>query len=214
MRATRLIFVRHGESNVTVEQIVGGARSCTGLSPLGVRQAVALRDRLARESVAVDVLLSSTLPRARETTEVIQPVLGAGITFVEDLEEQRPGAADGCPFVDFDARFGMFDFRAEPDRPMAPGGESLREFHERVARTLREIEADYAGLTVMAVCHGGVIDVAFREYLSIGLAGEFDLWTLNTSLTEFHFTHRQPRPQLRRYNDAAHIADLPPKTEL
>ena len=73
------------------------------------------------KGATADVVLSSPLPRARETAEIIAPVLGRPIEFVADLEEHRPGEADGCPFVDFADRFGMFDFRAEPDRPFAPG---------------------------------------------------------------------------------------------
>jgi len=209
--ATKIILVRHAESNVTVSQIVGGELTCTGLSELGVRQAHRLRDRLLDEAATADVVLSSPLPRARETAEIIAPVLGRPIEFVADLEEHRPGEADGCPFVDFADRFGLFDFRAEPDRPFAPGGESLREFHERVVAQLQRIEADHQGSTVVAVCHGGVIDAAFRFYLSIGISDTFDLWTLNTSLTEFVVAGSGAR-QLRRYNDAAHLIGLPAKT--
>lgn len=209
--ATKIILVRHAESNVTVSQIVGGELTCTGLSELGIRQAQRLRDRLRDEAATADVVLSSPLPRARETAEIIAPVLGRPIEFVADLEEHRPGEADGCPFVDFADRFGLFDFRAEPDRPFAPGGESLREFHERVVARLQRIEADHEGATVVAVCHGGVIDAAFRFYLSIGISDTFDLWTLNTSLTEFVVAESGAR-QLRRYNDAAHLSGLPAKT--
>jgi probable phosphoglycerate mutase len=152
------------------------------------------------------------LPRARQTADAIAPVLGAPIELVPELEEHRPGEADGCPFVDFPERFGMFDFRAEPDRPFAPGGESLRQFYDRVVGLLRRIEDDHAGSMVVAVCHGGVIDAAFRFYLSIGLSDAFDLWTLNTSITEFAILTPGGRPQLRRYNDAAHLRGLPPKT--
>ena len=210
--ATKIILVRHAESNVTVSQIVGGELTCTGLSELGVRQAERLRDRLRDEGAAADVVLSSPLPRARETAEILAPVLGRPIEFFPDLEEHRPGEADGCPFVDFPDRFGMFDFRAEPDRPFAPGGETLREFHERVITRLQRIEVDHNGSTVVAVCHGGVIDAAFRHYLSIGIATPFDLWTLNTSLTEFVIPEVGARVQLRRYNDAAHLTGLPAKT--
>ena len=210
--ATKIILVRHAESNVTVSQIVGGELTCTGLSELGVRQAERLRDRWRVEGATADVVLSSPLPRARETAEILAPVLTQPIEFVPDLEEHRPGEADGCPFVDFGDRFGLFDFRAEPDRPFAPGGETLREFHERVVARLQRIEADHAGSTVVAVCHGGVIDAAFRHYLSIGISTPFDLWTLNTSLTEFVVGSAGARPQLRRYNDAAHLAGLPAKT--
>jgi probable phosphoglycerate mutase len=209
---TKIILVRHGESNVTVSQVVGGERTCTGLSELGVRQAERLRDRLQAEALPVNVLLSSPLPRALETAVILAPVLGLPIEVEPDLEEHRPGDADGCRFVDFDHRFGLFDWRSEPDRPLAPGGESLRQFHDRVIALLGRIEIEREGSTVLAVCHGGVIDAAFRTYLAIGLSGAFDLWTLNTSLTEFAITTRGARPQLRRYNDSAHLAGLPAKT--
>ena len=212
VNATRILFVRHAESNVTVSQVVGGELTCTGLSGLGFRQAERLRDRLTNERTTADVLLSSPLPRARQTAEIIAPALGVPIESVPDLEEHRPGEADGCPFIDFPERFGMFDFRAEPDRPFAPGGETLRQFYDRVVALLGCIERDHEGARVIAVCHGGVIDAAFRHYLSIGISHAFDLWTLNTSLTEFAIAKPGGRPQLRRYNDAAHLAGLPPKT--
>ena len=212
VNATRILLVRHAESNVTVSQVVGGELTCTGLSDLGFRQAEQLRQRLVRDQATADVLLSSHLPRARQTAEIIAPALGAEIELIPELEEHRPGEADGCPFIDFPERFGMFDFRAEPDRPFAPGGETLRQFYDRVVALLSRIENEHAGATVVAVCHGGVIDAAFRHYLSIGITGAFDLWTLNTSLTEFAIAKPAGRPQLRRYNDAAHLAGLPAKT--
>lgn len=187
MSGTRLLLVRHGESQVTVRRVVGGERTCTGLSPLGVRQAEALRDRLRREGPAhIDVLLASTLPRAYETAGII----GAALDVDEarrdpDLVEHRPGDADGVPFADFASRFDAFDLRLHPDRPLAPGGESLNEFRARVLGAVERIEADHRGGTVLVVCHGGVIDIVFREFLGVGLGAPFDLWTLNTSITEF-----------------------------
>ena len=55
---TRLVFVRHGESVVTVDRVLGGLKTCSGLSDLGVRQVEALRDRWTRtrELGTVDAL--------------------------------------------------------------------------------------------------------------------------------------------------------------
>ena len=44
---TRLVLIRHGESNTTVARVLGGPRTCSGLSELGRRQAERLRDRIA-----------------------------------------------------------------------------------------------------------------------------------------------------------------------
>jgi probable phosphoglycerate mutase len=209
---TTLFLVRHGESNVTVRQVVGGERTCDGLSPLGVQQAEALRDRLRTErGPAVDVLFASTLPRAHQTAAILAPALGdPGVRLDADLVEHRPGDADGVPFAEFADRFELFDLRAHPDRPLAPGGESLRQFHDRVRAAIRRIEAEFQGHRVMVVCHGGVIDAAFRDLLGLGLHAPFELWTLNTSITEL--AGAGDRWTLRRYNDAAHLAGLPPRT--
>ncbi len=66
---TRLVLIRHGESRSTVDRVVGGHRGCTGLTDRGVRQAKALRDRLARtgELAGAAAVLTSVLPRAIET---------------------------------------------------------------------------------------------------------------------------------------------------
>ena len=44
---TRLILIRHGESNAQTGGFMSGHNTCTGLSDLGRKQAGALHDRLA-----------------------------------------------------------------------------------------------------------------------------------------------------------------------
>jgi len=207
---TRLVLVRHGESVVTVNRVLGGARTCTGLSELGVRQVEALRDRWSRtvELGRVDTLYSSTLARARQTADIVAPVLG-GLPVVEDhdLREHDPGEADGMPFEDIAARYGDVDWGKEPYKVPIPGSESVAGFHHRVAVVLQRIATEHDGETVVVACHGGVIDIAMRSLLRAPMVGAFDLWTLNTSVTEFVRTG--PRWRLVRYNDAAHLEGLP-----
>ncbi len=62
------MLIRHGESNVTVNRIIGGHRTCNGLSELGRQQARRLRERLAgTRELSPDVLIASNFPRAIET---------------------------------------------------------------------------------------------------------------------------------------------------
>ncbi len=46
VEATRIVLIRHGESDAQERQIVGGHEGCLGLSQRGRTEAVALRDRL------------------------------------------------------------------------------------------------------------------------------------------------------------------------
>ncbi len=211
---TRLLLVRHGESEVTVKQIIGGDLACTGLSPLGRRQAEALGERYMQGyEPKVDALWSSTLPRAIETADLLSPSLGGlKVHTHPDLVERRPGEADGIGYQEFGSLFEWTsDFH--PHLPLAPGGESLAAFSYRTGQALYELVEGYPGTTMMVVCHGGVIDIAMRLFMGLGMNSQFVLWTLNTSITEFVTTDEPGVWRLVRYNDSAHLGGLPPRTE-
>lgn len=212
---TRLVLVRHGESEVTVARVLGGESSCTGLSELGRRQSRALGERLSvGHEPTIDAVWSSTLARAAETADILVEFLDVEeVRHDPELVERRPGEADGLTFEEFRRRYGV-DFLVDPYLPLSPGGESAAEFHLRAGRALARIVEQHRGETVMVVCHGGVIDVAFRDLLDLPRHGGFDLWTLNTSLTELvlRAVDESWRWRLVRYNDAAHLAGLPAET--
>jgi probable phosphoglycerate mutase len=214
---TRLLLVRHGESNATVHQLVGGTKGCTGLSELGRQQSARLRDRLAAGfEPTVDVLLASSLPRAIETAEIINECLRLELRVDIDLEEHRPGDADGLGWRDVEARFGPYEGSRYPHRRLAPGAESIAEFQHRVGATLDRLVGEHLGRCLLLSCHGGVIDMAFRGVLGLNHRTTYDLWTLNTSITELAARHppgvHPDRWRLVRYNDAAHLAGLPAAT--
>ena len=210
---TRVIAIRHGESQVTVRRVVGGPRTCTGLSELGVQQAERLRDRLARSGeVDATVLYSSAYPRARETAEIVAPALSLPVEVDAAFGEHDPGPdCDGLSFKEFVDRFGMPDWESDPHGITFPGGETIAEFDLRVGAAFSRVVREHAGGVIVIVCHGGVIDVLMRTALRAPTTGAFELHTSNTSLTEIVLT-RPGRWRLTRYNDAAHLEGLPKET--
>lgn len=213
---THLYLIRHGESyaNVNPGEAVAGMRGDKGLTPLGFRQAERLRDRLARtHEIAADVLYASTLPRARQTAETIAPALGLPIQFDDDLHELRPGEADGMTWKAMLDRYGHVDFRNDPYSPLSPGGETWAAFVLRVGKTLRRLTLANPGKTVVAVCHGGVIDASFAVFFNMPLLAPppARLYTHNTSITHWEYedeTEQSRHWRLVRYNDDAHVRDI------
>jgi 2,3-bisphosphoglycerate-dependent phosphoglycerate mutase len=208
---TRVVLVRHGESQVTVRRVVGGLRTCSGLSDLGRRQADRLAGRLREtRELEVDALYSSSYPRAIETAERLVPVLGTDLLVEPGFGEHDPGPdCDGLSFDDFVDLHGMPDWESDPYGVTFPGGETLADFHHRVGATLHEVVERHAGSTVMVVCHGGVIDFVMRFALRTPPTGVFELHTGNASLTEL-LAVRPGRWRLVRYNDSSHLAGLAP----
>ena len=123
----RLILVRHGEAHAGFTGVIGGQTGCAGLTPLGRRQAEALRDHLeASGRVKADVLLVSVLPRAIETAQIIAPGLGLEIARHDcDLCEVHTGTADGLAWEEYDLRTAPSTWRPSPigsSRPRARAG--------------------------------------------------------------------------------------------
>lgn len=219
--ATRLVLVRHGEAVCNVEAIVGGPLGCTGLTVAGVRQAVALRRRLAEsgELAGAAALYSSVLARARQTAEILAPAVGRGaLQQVEDcgLCELHPGEADGLVWEEFLERYEAPDWDRDPDAVIAPGGESWNGFVDRAAAALEEIAERHCGASAVVVCHAGVIEAAMLRFLPVEGRRRLGLRTSHVSITEFELEGpgegRGGRGakawRLLRYNDAAHL--LPP----
>lgn len=211
---TRLIYVRHGESNTTVARVIGGPRSCTGLSPLGVQQAERLRDRWKSAPEFVpDVIIASQFLRARQTAEIIAEAFGAPQVVVDDgFGEHDPGPeCDGMTMDVFVDRYGTGAWEDDPFGVTFPGGETLAGFQYRIGAAVRRVIDERPGQTVVVVCHGGVIDAVLRQALRTSPVGVFTINTLNTSITELEL-QRPHRWSLRRYGDVAHLAGLPAST--
>jgi probable phosphoglycerate mutase len=211
---TRLVLIRHGESRTTVERVIGGPRTCRGLSDLGRQQAERLRDRLSKTGELVATgLYSSAYPRAIETAEIIAGALGLPVIVDPGFGEHDPGPdCDGLSFADFLDRYGMPDWESDPHAVTFPGGETVAEFHFRVGAAVSRVVREHAGGAIVVSCHGGVVDAAFRALLRLPAHGAFELQTSNTSLTEL-VTTRRGRWRLVRYNDAAHLDGLPVETQ-
>ncbi len=211
---TRFLLVRHGESWATVRQVVGGPLGCTGLSPLGQEQAARLRARFEQGfEPPVDVIVTSTMPRARETAEIVAGAYpDVQIEHDPNLVEHLPGEADGLFWRDVPSRFGPYRGDRLPHARMAPGAESLAEFHQRVGAAFHALTEQHLGRTAIVTCHGGVIDMVLRSILGLPYRTHHDLWTLNCSITEVSARHPEgehpDRWRLVRYNDAAHLAGL------
>ena len=217
--ATRVVLVRHGEAECNVSGVCGGPRGCRGLTPHGVRQVEALRDRLGStgELAGADALYASVLPRAIQTAELLAPALRAigadgttgplpALQVDCGLCELHPGEADALSWAEFTQRFGDPDWDVEPDRPIAPGGESWTGFVARVSDTLEHLVARHPGELVVVACHAGVIEASMLGMLPITAGREgarLQLRTHHASLTTWEVEGERWR--LLGYNDATHL---------
>jgi alpha-ribazole phosphatase len=206
-RLTVLILVRHGESVGNAHGLLLG-RADAELTPLGLRQAVAVR-QLLRPPPPVAEVRTSPLLRARHTAE--QLGLGLPVTVDERWIEVDYGEFDGRPLGDVPAEVWR-RWRDDPGfRP--EGGESLAEVEERVVDACTELFAE-AGVGARRT-EGDVVVVSHVTPIKSAVA-----WTLGVSDLSFRLQLRTGSvtrigwgahgPVLHSFNEVWPVADVDP----
>ncbi|MGD9944152.1 MAG: histidine phosphatase family protein [Burkholderiaceae bacterium] len=180
---TELILVRHGITPWNRERRFQGQIDIP-LSDEGVQQAQRTGRRLA--SLPLAAVYSSDLARARQTAEPIAASRSLALQFEPGLRERHYGGFEGLTrdelLRDHADAFRRWRER-EPDFQLpGAGGETLRQFYQRVEATLRALAARHAGETIVAVTHGGVLDCAYRVATGLGLSAQRDFDLFNASV--------------------------------
>lgn len=205
---TRVVLIRHGESNAQVAGLVSGHATCTGLSVTGADQARALAEHLARggEFMDTDVVYTSLLPRAQQTAAAILDAIGSPpVRESCDWCEIHPGVAEGLTWDEMRVRFPPVGDAYDPVARRLPEMETWAEMFQRVGDSLQAAADEHAGGTVVAVTSGGPVGASFVAFGNAsyeeGIVRTRD--TLNTSITEWHLSNRDWT--LIRHGDTPHL---------
>ena len=174
-----IILLRHGETEWNVANRVQG-HGDSRLTAAGRAQARSLAQRLAGEHF--DLLVASDLGRALETAQPLAEASGHAIRRDARLRERNFGAGEGLSYEEITRRYpGGFprvgtasasessDAEIDPDYAI-PGGESRRQFHERVAAAFESLAAEHPEARIVVVTHGGVLGALYRHVHGISVA--------------------------------------------
>jgi broad specificity phosphatase PhoE len=209
METTRVLLVRHGQSQGNAERRFGG-HSPTPLSKLGHRQAEATARALANERVTA--IYSSDLLRAVQTAEPLARATGLEIKQTSALRERSVGLMEGLTFEEAAA--------AHPDEYAAllrrdfehilNDGESYRQLLDRAAAELDRAVEQHRGGTITLFSHTGTICI-----LALHLMGALDAPSLkpvwlsssNCGVTRFSIEHGG-LIRIKALNDTRHLIGL------
>lgn len=138
-------FVRHGEAEANVQQVLAGARTNTPLTEKGKRQAHTSAEKL--KPVTIDLIVSAPLDRAYVTAKIIAGDLGyeGDITVSELFTERDFGSATGLPYAEAGKLL---------DSNRAIGVEPIPELATRARAALTWVQEQPA-TTILIVSHGG-----------------------------------------------------------
>jgi probable phosphoglycerate mutase len=206
----RFIVVRHGETEWNVAGRVQGHQD-SPLTARGLAQAEAIAERLARERF--DALVASDLGRALQTAAAIGARCGLEVRPDARLRERSFGEGEGLDYEEIDRRWPDVFIRTgatDPDLSI-PGGETRRQFHERVRAAFSALAREHAGARVAVVSHGGVVAALYRIVHDIPVAHAHRIAISNASYNAVAFDGEAWA--LEAWDDTAHLPDASPFAE-
>ena len=201
-----MLLIRHGETDWNRELRFQGQVDVP-LNATGHEQALRLGMRLASE--AVHRLYSSDLVRTVQTASPAAERLALPGMADRALREQAFGVIDGMSVPDIQrdhpdiwARWLDFDPDYAP-----PGGETQREFHDRVMGAMARLAHAHGGERLVIVTHGGVLDILYRVATGLALGGPRQCEIPNAGINRLRTDGR--RVDIVSWGEVEHLADLP-----
>ncbi|WP_327038522.1 bifunctional RNase H/acid phosphatase [Micromonospora maris] len=206
--ATRLILVRHGETEYTEQGRYSG-RGDVALSTKGQAQVRATAARVAALAPQAAAVVSSPLSRCTATAEAIAAAIGdLPVRTDDDLIECDFGAWEGRTFAEVREQWaGELDAWLASTRIAPPDGESFAQVADRCARVTERLVGAYPGQTVVVVSHVSPIKLMLRDALA---ATDAFLHRLYLDAAGISVLDRWPDGGIavRTVNDTAHLAEL------
>lgn len=199
---TRIMIVRHGETEWNVEQRFRGSADIP-LNEEGVSQAKAVARRLATEPVAA--VYSSPLQRAYRTAEIIAEGHGLAPKAIEGLNNINYGELEGLKITEVAERFPEMyhDLLETPHLIRFPCGNTLDELTTRAMSAIGDLVAIHEGETIVAVSHQVITKVLLCAMLGLDNSHHWDITQDTCCINIVRF--RKGRFIIDRLNDVCHL---------
>jgi broad specificity phosphatase PhoE len=152
---TKIILVRHGETDWNKVHRLQGGGSDTPLNETGKKQAARLAARLQSENF--QAVYSSPLQRAVHTAEAIAGPHRLIVKIEKGLREIDLGNLEGFPSAQFPERFDRYVALNKHLAQNERGCESIKDLQDRAWQSINLIAAGNSGGVILAVSHYFVI---------------------------------------------------------
>ncbi|MBR1604728.1 MAG: histidine phosphatase family protein [Alphaproteobacteria bacterium] len=168
----KVIFVRHGETDCNVKNIMQGAGMNTPLNAKGIQQAKQLAEKA--KNLRIEKIYSSTLIRAIQTATLVAAECGLDVEPIDGVEEFHYGEVEGMYVPDAIEKYGIDKVLFNETRPdlydqHLPGGETINQCIARVVAVLQKIKKENEGKCerIAVFSHGAVMCIMYYYFFKV-----------------------------------------------
>lgn len=210
MQKTKILLVRHGQSEANVAGIFTG-HSGYPLSKLGHEQAARTAEYI-KKTYRVDAVYSSDLPRAFQTAEYTALAFGLPVTTDAQFREINGGDWERQTFEQLETLYPeeYLQWRADVGNACPVNGESVMELADRVFCGLQAVAEVNPGKCVVVATHATPVRAMIWKASGTPASEMQTLsWGGNCAVSEFDFLDGKLTAVLVNY--VGHLAGIESK---
>lgn len=195
---TRVYLIRHAESVANTQGFYQGQTYNTPLSPLGRKQAQALKKRFVKEKFAA--VYASPLKRTIQTAQFLGEVV-----LDPNLIETNHGEWEGLHKDEIAIRWPNLyvDWFTRPTTVQFPQGEHFLQTVNRVTKWLNKIS--HKSGTYAAITHSNVIMILLTKIMGLDIN---NMWQFAMQPTAVTLIESHSPAKLIYINDTSHLNEL------
>ena len=168
----KIFFIRHGETDNNVKNIMQGAGMNTPLNAQGIQQAKELAEKA--KNLGIEKIYSSKLTRAVQTATLTAAACGLDVEPIEGIEEFHYGDVEGMFVPEAIKKFGIERVLFNETDPALydlhlPGGETINQCLDRLKAAIEKIKKESSGKyeKVAIFSHGAVLCILYYYFFKI-----------------------------------------------
>jgi probable phosphoglycerate mutase len=161
-KTTKLVFVRHGESEKNILKIKSSTKDKWPLTEKGRSHAETIAQNLSTMGT-FDIIISSPILRARQTAEIISERLNLPIVFDDSIGEYEYGNWNDLTHEEMSRKHQDYLEYKKHEKGTQEhfnfklgGAESRSDVVVRIRNFLEKIKKEYSGKNLIVVSHGGI----------------------------------------------------------
>jgi len=200
-QTTRLIFIRHGETDNNKNGRIQGRSVDSPLNELGVNQAKQVA--LALNTLPIEVIYTSSLRRTHETAKPLIESRSYILESSSGLDEMDFGDYEGLHFEAIKSELSLLQElwqKGQTNQAIA-GGESPQAVFERSSSVVKEAISNYKGMHIAFFIHGRLSRILLSGLLGLGLHRMHEIEHCNGSINVIDAENDTFRACVLHYTD-------------